>query len=203
MGGNVITVLVTAEDGSTTASYTIDVTRAANANAELSALVLSEGILAPDFAPGTTSYTASVANAIENLTVTPTTSDAGATVSVNGQPVASGNASSAIALNVGENTIIVVVTAADLTTTKTYGIVVTRAGTPEIVVEQPAGTDLQDGASTIGFGAGPIGSAATTKTFTIRNTGNCGAHDQQRDCGRRRCGRLRDRHQRAERQPSA
>ena len=41
---------------------------------------------------------------------------------------------------------------------------------PEIVVEQPAGTDLVDGAGTLGFGTAEIG-ALVTKTVTVRNTG--------------------------------
>jgi Abnormal spindle-like microcephaly-assoc'd, ASPM-SPD-2-Hydin len=41
---------------------------------------------------------------------------------------------------------------------------------PEIVVQQPAGTDLVDGASTLSFGDSNIGSAVT-KTVTVRNSG--------------------------------
>jgi subtilisin family serine protease len=41
---------------------------------------------------------------------------------------------------------------------------------PEITVEQPAGTDLTNGAATIEFAASPVG-ASVTKAFTIRNSG--------------------------------
>ncbi|MCX6872189.1 MAG: choice-of-anchor D domain-containing protein, partial [Verrucomicrobia bacterium] len=44
------------------------------------------------------------------------------------------------------------------------------APAPEIAVEQPAGTDLVDGASTANFSAVLIG-AYTTSTFTVRNSG--------------------------------
>lgn len=43
----------------------------------------------------------------------------------------------------------------------------------EIVVEQPAGTSLTDGAATVSFGTVAIGSS-DTRTFTIRNTGTVG-----------------------------
>ncbi|UUZ51847.1 cadherin-like beta sandwich domain-containing protein [Massilia sp. B-10] len=102
-------------------------TRSGSANANLSALSLSSGTLAPVFASGTTSYTASVGNATTSLTVTPTVADATASITVNGVAVTSGNASGAIALNVGSNTITTVVTAQDGTTTKTYTVTVTRA----------------------------------------------------------------------------
>ena len=41
---------------------------------------------------------------------------------------------------------------------------------PEIAVEQPSGTDLTDGTSTIAYGSSNVG-VGVTKTFTIRNTG--------------------------------
>ncbi|RYF56366.1 MAG: cadherin-like beta sandwich domain-containing protein, partial [Comamonadaceae bacterium] len=127
VGANTITTVVTAQNG-TTRTYTVTVNRAAaSSNNFLSALSLSSGTLAPAFAAGTTSYTASVGNATTSLTVTPTVADATASVTVNGVATASGNASGAIALNVGSNTITTVVTAQDGSTTKTYTVTVTRA----------------------------------------------------------------------------
>ncbi|UUZ47824.1 cadherin-like beta sandwich domain-containing protein [Massilia sp. B-10] len=127
VGSNVITTVVTAQDGTTTKTYTVTVTRAGSANADLSALSLSSGTLAPVFASGTTSYTASVGNATTSLTVTPTRSDANASITVNGVAVVSGTASGAIALNVGSNVVTTIVTAQDGTTTRTYTVTVTRA----------------------------------------------------------------------------
>jgi gliding motility-associated-like protein len=127
VGSNTITTVVTAQDGTTTKTYTTTVTRAAAANADLAALVLSSGTLSPIFAPSTTSYTASVGNAITSITLTPTVSDPTSTVRVNGITVASGSASATIPLAVGSNTITTVVTAQDGTTTKTYTVTVTRA----------------------------------------------------------------------------
>ncbi len=93
----------------------------------LSGLTVSQGTLSPTFASSTVTYTDSVANSVTSMTVTPTVNTAGATVKVNGNTVASGSASSAISLSVGSNTITVVVTAPDGTTTQNYVITVTRA----------------------------------------------------------------------------
>ena len=76
VGSNVITIEVTAEDGQTTRTYTVTVTRAAavtasSTDATLSALSLS-GVDFGTFARGTTSYSASVANGVTQTTVSPT-----------------------------------------------------------------------------------------------------------------------------------
>ena len=75
-------------------------------DANLGNLTLSVGALNPVFAGSTTSYTASVANAVDSITVTPTAAQADATIQVrvNGGSyagVASGSASGPLALNVG------------------------------------------------------------------------------------------------------
>ena len=127
VGNNILTTVVTAQNGTTTKTYTVTVTRAASANADLSALSLSSGTMSPAFASATTGYTASVGNATTSLTVTPTVAAGTSSVTVNGVATTSGNASGAIALNVGSNTITTVVTAQDGTTTKTYTVTITRA----------------------------------------------------------------------------
>ncbi len=127
VGPNTITVVVTAQDGSTTKTYTVTITRAPSSNATLSSLALSSGTLAPSFISTTTSYTASVANTVATITVTPKTGVPTSTVTVNGTTVTSGTASGAIALKVGANTITTVVTAQNGTNTKTYKVTVTRA----------------------------------------------------------------------------
>jgi gliding motility-associated-like protein len=127
IGPNTINTVVTAQDGITTKTYTVTVTRAASANANILKIKLSSGTLSPAFVQGTTSYTAPVTNAVASITVTPTLSDATATVKVNGTLVASGTASGAIALNVGSNIITTIATARDGKTTKNYTITVTRA----------------------------------------------------------------------------
>ncbi|MBK8284884.1 MAG: cadherin-like beta sandwich domain-containing protein [Ahniella sp.] len=98
----------------------------ATSDANLSALSISAGTLAPAFSAGQQSYTASVGNGVTQMTVTPTVAQSGATVRVNGTLVTSGTASAAINLITGLNDISVVVTAQDGVTTKSYLITVTR-----------------------------------------------------------------------------
>jgi hypothetical protein len=97
------------------------------ANANLSGLTLSNGTVAPVFAAGQVSYTSIQPFPVTSLQVTPVTESSGATLTVNGSAVTSGQASQAIALAAGTNTAItIVVTAANGTTTRTYTITVTR-----------------------------------------------------------------------------
>jgi gliding motility-associated-like protein len=155
-GLNTITVVVTAQDGKTTRSYGITVTRAVSTNALLSSLTLSPAttlttVTGPDYKD----YTALVSNSTSSIQVIPTTADNTATVKVNGVLVPSGTASGAIALNLGANTITVVVTAQDGKTTLTYGITVTRplsnnatlsalTLTPAATLTTVAGVDYKD-----------------------------------------------------------
>lgn len=125
MGNNDIEITAADAIGNSSGSLTVKVTRALSSNADLSALGVSGGTLNETFAAAATSYTMSVANNVENVTVTPTTSEAVASITVNGSAVLSGQVSTAIPLNVGVNRIEVVVTAADHST-KTYTMVVTR-----------------------------------------------------------------------------
>jgi hypothetical protein len=158
VGSNTVTVLVTAQDSAFTKTYTVTVTRAASANANLAGLTLSGGALNPAFAAATTSYTASVANAVSSLTATPTVADATATVKVNGSAVASGSASGGITLNVGDNTITVLVTAQDGTATKTYTVTVTRDA-PGVV------RTYSSGGITASFTGGGSGCGFTVSRF--------------------------------------
>jgi hypothetical protein len=111
-------------------------------NATVSALALGVGALNETFDPARTSYTANVPYEVSNLTLTPTNAQSGASFMVNGVSVTSGQPSAGLALAVGANTFTIVVTAQDGVTTKSYTVVVTRAGLPHLVVEQPSGTAL-------------------------------------------------------------
>ena len=106
-------------------------------DATLSDLVVNDGsanlTLSPVFASGTTSYTASVANEVVEVTVTPTQTDTTATIEyLDGSDMTLTDAGTAdghqVALVEGDNVINVKVTAADGTTTLTYAVTVTRAG---------------------------------------------------------------------------
>ena len=116
VGANTIMVTVTAEDD-TEQIYTVIVTRAASADATLSALSLSDITLVPEFMSDTMSYTAEVANDVHMTTVTATAAHSEATVS--------GDVGEN-ALEAGANTIEVTVTAEDGTTMMTYTVMVTR-----------------------------------------------------------------------------
>ena len=147
VGDNVITIEVTAEDGNTTRTYRVTVTRAppTGTDATLSGLSLGAGTLAPTFDPLTTTYTASVSNDVASLALTPAASDTNATLTVNGDAVTSGQASVAIALEVGDNVITIEVTAEDGNATRTYRVTVTRA--------PPPGTDATLSGLSLGAGA--------------------------------------------------
>jgi len=96
-------------------------------NADLSDLTLSTGPLDQVFQANQVRYTATVGFLAASTTVTPTTDDANATVTVNGVAVTSGTASGLIALDEGPNNeISVIVTAEDGITKKVYTIGVTR-----------------------------------------------------------------------------
>ncbi|MDQ1555734.1 MAG: hypothetical protein QOI02_736, partial [Actinomycetota bacterium] len=125
VGANTITTVVTAQDASKT-TYTTTVTRAASAVATLSALSLSDGTLAPAFAAGTLTYSASVPYPVSSVTVTPTTTDAAATVTVDGTTVSSASASAPVDLAAGASTAITVTVTAQDGSSKDYTITVSR-----------------------------------------------------------------------------
>ncbi|MEI7908405.1 MAG: cadherin-like beta sandwich domain-containing protein [Verrucomicrobiota bacterium] len=112
----------------------------ASNDASLASLSLSSGSLSPGFASATTSYTAAVPSSAPVLTVTPVVTQPNATIKVNGYPVVSGSASSNIQLVGGPNTLTIVVTAQDGSTTRSYTVIAT--GQPAIALEQPVGHAL-------------------------------------------------------------
>ncbi len=126
VGDNPVTIEVTAQDGTTTNTYTVTITRQSSNDATLSSLAVSQGTLTPAFSPGVADYTDNVTNSVTSVTVTPTANESHATISVNGQAVSSGQASQSINLSVGDNPITIEVTAQDGTTINTYTVTVTR-----------------------------------------------------------------------------
>ena len=131
-GDTVITAEVTAQDGITTKTYTVTVTRAAaqppqSDDATLSALSLSGVSLSPAFASRTITYTASVANSVESTTVTASTSHASATAVVTPADADANANGHQVNLGVGDTEITAEVTAEDGSAMKTYTVTVTRA----------------------------------------------------------------------------
>ena len=96
-------------------------------DATLSGLALSNVDFGA-FASSTIEYTASVANDVDETTVTLTTTDDGATYEIKLGGVA--DEDGVIPLSVGSNTITIEVTAEDGNTTQTYTVTVTRAAPP-------------------------------------------------------------------------
>ena len=99
---------------------------APSSDASLSSLTTSQGNPAPVFAPDQLAYSLSVTAAVDAISVTPTTSDPGASVMINGAAVISGNASADLPLAVGDNNIAIDVTAEDGAATRSYDLAVRR-----------------------------------------------------------------------------
>jgi uncharacterized repeat protein (TIGR02543 family) len=119
-GANTIRVRVTAEDGTTTRTYTISVTRTPlSANANLGSLTVSAGALSPAFSAATTAYTALVPSGTSSITVTAAVEDTGkATLMV--------LPSYTVSLVSDSTLITLTVTAEDGTTTKEYAVTVKK-----------------------------------------------------------------------------
>jgi PKD repeat protein len=127
--GNVIQVVVTAQDGVTTSTNTVDVTRLASSNALLSNLVITPaGTLYPTpFSSGTTSYNATNAYANNPIQVTATSADGTAALALsfnNGGsiPLTSAVPSGNQTLVLPMNTVAVQVVSQDLSQTNTYTV---------------------------------------------------------------------------------
>ena len=138
VGSNVITVVVTAEDDSTTKTYTVTVTRAApSTDATLKGLSLqvlvpgtfSSGIDYGTFASGTESYSATVPYSVSQTLVHATVNDSRAryVTKIGGVVARPDGIWTEVSLATGANVITVEVTAEDGQTTKTYTVTVTRA----------------------------------------------------------------------------
>ena len=147
-------------------------------DATLTGLSLSDVTLAETFAAATTSYTASVGNAVATTTVTATPA-ADATVVITATPNApTGTDTNEVALNVGANTITVTVTAEDTTTTQAYTVTITReAPSSDATLSDLSLSDVTltetFAAATTAYTAS-VGNAVATTTVTA-NTADDGA----------------------------
>ena len=188
VGANTIKVKVTAEDGNTVQTYSVTVSReTTDDDASLSALALSYDAngtetaiaLTPTFASETLSYAASAGNAVDEITVAPTTAHGEATVEyLDGDDAAiadadDGKAGRQVALAVGANTIKVKVTAEDGNTVQTYTVTVTRAGSADASLSALALTDATDDSAitlTPAFTSGTLSYAASAGNAVDRIT---------------------------------
>ena len=157
----------------------------ASTDATLSALMVNDGssdlTLVPTFASGTTAYTASVANSVDGVTVTPTTNHASSTVEyldASDAALADADTNAAghqVTLSVGANVFKVKVTAEDGTSTQTYTVAVTRAAAMPCTLETG---DIWCGVLTVGsnsagsrngYHSGQYGQLSDTK-FDLSST---------------------------------
>jgi hypothetical protein len=163
-------------------SFQIEGTGIPSTNANLSALTLSNGAtIDPIFATNTTTYTASVANNISTITVTPTAADVNATITVNDIAVLSGTPTASLDLAIGDNVFTIIDSAEDRTTRKIYTLTVNRATAPEINIKgnnvsiinadnTPYLTDSTD------FGDVNLTGGQNTNTYTVENLGTADLH---------------------------
>jgi len=126
VGANEIPIMVVAEDGVTTATYTVTVIRAASADATLKSLTVSVGALSPAFAANVTEYTVNVGNDVTAITITGEANHAEATVS--------GNVTNK-ALTVGANVVSISVVAEDGVATAAYTVTVNRAASADATLK--------------------------------------------------------------------
>jgi len=127
----------------------------------LSNLSLSNGSLAPAFSSGNLNYSSVVSASVNTTTVTASTTDPLASVSINNAAVSTGNASQLINLNTGTNSVVIQVTAQDGVSISTYNIQITKeaAGNP-LLFANP---------STYDFGNTCINTVADA-TFSLNGT---------------------------------
>ncbi|MGI5892010.1 MAG: cadherin-like beta sandwich domain-containing protein [Bacillota bacterium] len=134
-GKNEIEITVFAGNYSTTETYTVNLYRGESDNNYLSGLALKSSSGAnisinPNFSETTTTYTANVANSVNQIAAKAILQDSEATLRINSATVNDDTWSNYISLNEGVNTIKFAVTAQD-GTIRTYQVNVTREASPK------------------------------------------------------------------------
>lgn len=124
-GSHTLNYYATDADGATSSVLVLPFTIVGNFsnNASLSSILIADINLTPAFNAETMSYSANVSININSATITAGPSDSSATVTISGTE----GTTKDVILSVGSNTIEIVVTAADGTTTKTYTLNIERA----------------------------------------------------------------------------
>ncbi|MEQ1853823.1 MAG: cadherin-like beta sandwich domain-containing protein, partial [Chthoniobacteraceae bacterium] len=118
-------------------------------NANLASLQSHQATLTPAFEPNVTTYYAKVASGTDTFALAPALEQEGATIQINGASASADGYIPSVALNSGDNTIVVTVTAPDGVTSKTYTVLVTRGatlpgdingdGSPDLILQNAAG----------------------------------------------------------------
>jgi hypothetical protein len=122
-GANSFPIVVTAEDGVTTKTYTVVVSRVSVVLTNLSS---STGQIQEAFEVNRKTYTQQVENAVSSLGLRPVALDPNAIIRVNGLSVKSGDLSTLFDLEVGTNTLTVDVVAVDGSLSDKFALSVTR-----------------------------------------------------------------------------
>nr|WP_275942638.1 cadherin-like beta sandwich domain-containing protein [Paenibacillus alba] len=120
VGSNKVTLTVTAEDGTTVMSYTVNIVRAGDSNMSLSSLLLN-GESVPGFSQGKFSYAVTVTNEVYSVTVSGSVYAPTSQILINNVV----GASRVIALQDGSNAVVVKVIAQNLSE-QVYNIEITR-----------------------------------------------------------------------------
>lgn len=124
IGTNQFVIDVGAQNGETHKAYYIEVVRAASTVAELESLSLGKIVFTPVFDKNILTYSANVSNDVKSVTVKAGAYYKDAKVQVNGTLLTEQGI--IITLNVGDNPIVIVVTAQDETTSKSYAVNIIR-----------------------------------------------------------------------------
>lgn len=131
VGINTVTVVSTAQDGVTTRTYTITITRAAkvvlSGDSTLMSLIAAPLNIDTAFNSGISNYHVAVPYSQTTADVTAATNEAHATLKINGVSATSGVAVHGIALEVGLNQISIAVTAQDGKSQSMYELFIERA----------------------------------------------------------------------------
>jgi hypothetical protein len=130
-------------------------------DASLSSISINGVALNPAFSPEVTSYNASVPFAGNVVVVTATTNDANASLRING------GTDTAVSMAIGDNTISIVATAENRTTTRTYTVDISRSQLAHEAYVKASNTDaMQIGGSGDGFGIS-VGLSTDGRTMAI------------------------------------
>ncbi|MDM8008365.1 MAG: cadherin-like beta sandwich domain-containing protein, partial [Phycisphaerae bacterium] len=128
----VVTIVITAQDGITTATYTLHISiGCGGTDSSLSGLTVSAGNLSPAFASGTLTYSDSIPYCTSSMNVTATVNDPMATLTINGSPATSGSPVS-VTTSGPSGTITILVTDHCGTGTTTYTINWARGAQPNV-----------------------------------------------------------------------
>ena len=124
-----VSITVTAPNGSSK-TYRLTVNRAApSSDNNLSALVVSSGVLFPRFAPGTLTYTVTIPSSVSSVTVTATKSDPNAVMAASGSVIAAAGTPTGqvtVSLGIGTSASIAITVTAQNGSAKVYRLLINR-----------------------------------------------------------------------------